>query len=57
MGAPSTVSMTRSLNARGSVTRPMVRSVCSVDDPVTLPPGRSAFWRVSAPRTAVIGSL
>ena len=29
MGTPLRVAMTRSLNARGSTTRPIVRSVCS----------------------------
>ncbi len=54
-GAPLIVATTRSLNDRGSTTRPMVRRDCSWLPAVTLPPGRSAFWRMMASRTAVIG--
>ena len=55
IGAPLMVATTRSLNDRGSTTRPMVRSDCSCRPAVTLPPGRSAFCRTMASRTAVIG--
>ncbi len=55
IGAPLMVATTRSLKERGSTTRPIVRSDCSREPAVTLPPGRSAFWRTMASRTAVIG--
>ena len=55
MGAPRTVATTRSLNDFGSTMRPMVRSDCSRSPAVTLPPGRSAFCRTTASRTAVMG--
>ena len=54
-GAPLMVATTRSLNDRGSATRPIVRRDCSLSPAVTLPPGRSAFWRASASRTEVMG--
>ena len=56
MGAPLTVEITTSSKARGSATRPRVRSEDSRRPAVTLPPGMSAFWRTSASRTAVMGS-
>ena len=55
IGDPLRVAITRSLNERGSTRRPIVRSVCSRVAPVTLPPGRSAFWLASALRTWLIG--
>ena len=57
IGAPLRVAITRSLKLFGSTTRPIVRSVRSCALVVTLPPGKSAFWRDSAERTAVIGRL
>ena len=55
-GTPPTVATTSSSKACASGRRPRVRSECSRVGPVTLPPGRSVFWRTSASRTAVIGS-
>ena len=55
MGEPLRVAITRSLNAFGSVSRPIVRRVCSRWAVVTLPPGMLAFWRSTASRTAVMG--
>ena len=55
MGEPLRVATTRSLKARASASRPMVRRVCSRWSVVTLPPGTLAFWRSTASRTAVMG--
>jgi hypothetical protein len=54
-GTPLRVATTSSLNERGSAMRPIVRSDASLSPEVTLPPGKSAFWRTSASRTVVIG--
>ena len=54
-GTPLRVATTRSLNERGSAIRPIVLSDASLSPAVTLPPGRSAFWRMMASRTFVIG--
>jgi hypothetical protein len=52
---PFRVATTRSLKPFGSTKRPIVRSEASLRPAVTLPPGRSAFWRTIASRTEVIG--
>jgi len=52
---PFSVATTRSLKPLGSTNRPIVRSEASLSPAVTLPPGRSAFWRAMASRTEVIG--
>ncbi len=54
-GTPPRLVMTMSAKSAGAVTRPIVRKVRSLTSVVTLPPGRSAFWRTSASRTALTG--
>ena len=54
-GTPPRLVIMMLAKSAGVWTRPIVRSTRSWTSVVTLPPGRSAFWRTSASRTALTG--